>query len=149
MRGAPTWTHPPRGAVRRAAPSCERGSATVLGLGVIALVLTMWIAALVLGAVVLGSGRARTAADLAAVGGAQVLLHGAQESAACTRAAEVAQANGADLTSCSVSVAVAGQGPSIEVIVQVATGLSSWPAVRARAHAGLVPGQGRLSSAHR
>jgi len=112
----------------------------VLGLAVIVTMLTMWIAALVLGSVVLGGARARTGADLAAVGGAQVLLHG-QQDAACDRAAQAAEANGTALVSCSIeSVTTKGQGPLIEVVVEAATGLSAWPAVQARARAGLVAG---------
>lgn len=118
----------------------ERGSATVLGLAVIVVVLTVWIAAVVLGAVVLAGGRARTAADLAAVGGAQVLLTAAaEESGACGRVEQVARDNGADLVSCALRPpASAGQGPTIEVLVAVPTGVSAWPSVQARAHAGLV-----------
>ncbi len=135
------WPGRPRSEQWRAGPSCERGSATVLGVAVIAGILTLWTAALVLGAVLLAGGRARSGADLAAVGGAQVLLHGQQESSACARAAQVAEANGTALVTCSIEmVTTRGQGPSIEVVVEAETGLSAWPVVEARAHAGLVPG---------
>lgn len=141
MSARPRWAGRPRRASGRTGQSCERGSATVLGLAVMVTVLTMWTAALVLGAVVLGGGRARSGADLAAVGGAQVLLRGQQESSVCARAAQVAAANGTDLVSCSLdTVGTQGQGPSIEVVVEAATGVSAWPVVQARARAGLVPG---------
>lgn len=121
-------------------PAREQGSATVLGLAVIGVVLSVWIAALVLGAVLLAGGRARTAADLAAVGGAQMLLSAGEESLVCDRVAQVADDNGADLVSCVVSMASATvPGSSVEVVVQTRTGLSVWPVVRARARAGLVP----------
>ncbi|MGI8948612.1 MAG: Rv3654c family TadE-like protein [Ornithinimicrobium sp.] len=135
--GTAGWSAP-----RRAAR--ERGSATVLGLAVIAVVLSVWIAAVVLGAVILAGGRARTAADLAAVGGAQVLLNAAaEESGACGRVEQVARDNGADLVSCALrSPKSADQGPTIEVLVEVPTGLSAWPSVQARARAGLVAADG-------
>lgn len=112
----------------------------MLGLALIAVVLTAWIAAVVLSAVLLAGSRSRAAADLAAIGGAQMLLSAGQEEVVCERVAKVAEDNGADLVDCVVSMtSTSERGASVEVVVEASTGLSVWPVVRARAHAGLVP----------
>src|SRR5699024_1509949 len=82
-------------------PSRERGSATVLGIGAILLLLSVLVGFLVLGAAVHGSLRARAAADAAALAGAAVLLEGALEDTACAAAGELAAANGGRLLSCT------------------------------------------------
>ncbi len=128
-------------AVRRAAaPAQERGSATVLGLGVLGVVLSVLVAGLVLAAVSTAAARARSAADLGAIGAAQELLHGAGQAGVCGRAAEIVLANGADLQACEVATAsAAGQGPRVSVEVRSPTGLQLWPWAPGRAVAGLVP----------
>lgn len=118
----------------------ERGSATVLGLGVIGVVLTLWLGAMMLGAVMIASNRARTAADLAAIGGAQTLRVGGDLVAACARAQQVARDNGSDRAECtSTASGSAAERLTVEVLVEVSTGIELWPMVQARAHAGLVP----------
>lgn len=75
----------------------DRGSGTVLALALIGVVLVL---ALALGALLtaqVGRGRARTAADLAAIAGAEAALAGG---GACGAARETARRNGAVLDEC-------------------------------------------------
>jgi secretion/DNA translocation related TadE-like protein len=64
----------------------------------------------VVGAIVVTHRRAQAAADLAALAGAAALIRGADP---CARAAEVAAANGATLTSC------VGADAEVQVVVTV------------------------------
>lgn len=75
----------------------ERGSATVLVLGVVAVVLCLTVALAGLARAANLRGAAQAAADLAALAGAQSLVAGGDP---CAVAAEVARANGAELESC-------------------------------------------------
>ncbi|GII81226.1 hypothetical protein Sru01_62080 [Sphaerisporangium rufum] len=78
----------------------ERGSATIW---VIALMALVWLAAaavLLYGAARLASHRAQAAADLGALAGAVHAL--AEPAAACRRARELVEANGALVTGCVV-----------------------------------------------
>jgi secretion/DNA translocation related TadE-like protein len=69
-------------------------------LGLIGVVAVATVAALWLGAAVLAHTRAVAAADLAALAGAQALLDGLDPAAACAEAAQVIQAEGAQLIAC-------------------------------------------------
>lgn len=107
----------------------ERGSATVLALGVIAVLILLLGGALTVARVVRSASQAAAAADMAALAGARVLQTNSQ-SAACTQAARVAVENGGLLTSC------VAQGPDLTVAVAVVSGVpGAGPAV-ARARAG-------------
>lgn len=86
-------------------------------------VLSVTLAALVLGSAVVASHRARLAADLAALAGAGR----AQTGAACAEAGRVAARNGATLVSCSV------EGSDVLLVVSVDAGLSGQATARSRA----------------
>lgn len=105
------------------------------------MVLALLTALLVLGSALVGGGRARTAADLAALAGAGRLLEGRPEPAACAEAARVAAANGARLVECRGAVGEAG-GPGLTVLVSVRPPIPLVPTPSARARAGAVPGPG-------
>lgn len=107
----------------------ERGSATVLGVMAIGVVLLCLMGALALLSAVQASHRARAAADLAALAGAQVLVSG-DARAPCDVAAAVASRNGGALVECDIA------GDDLTVAV---TTRASWPGLdpaRARARAG-------------
>lgn len=123
--------------VRRGLAHRERGSATVLAVGAILLLVSVLVAFLLVGAAVQGSLRARAAVDAAALAGAGVLLEGGSTDAACAAAADLAHANGARVLTCDRQVRDFGPALRVEVVVAV-------PALRgaeahAVAHAGLVP----------
>ncbi|HWC24835.1 MAG TPA: Rv3654c family TadE-like protein [Flexivirga sp.] len=124
--------------MRRRASS-ERGSATVLVVMAIGVVLLCLAGALALLSAVQASHRARAAADLAALAGAQVLVGGGVGGAGspCDVAAGVAARNGAALIECSI----AGD----DLTVRVAT-RAGWPGLgraQARARAGPEPAPSR------
>jgi secretion/DNA translocation related TadE-like protein len=109
--------------------AAERGSASVLVVGVIGLLVAVTAGALVLAGAVRASHQARLGADLAAIGAAQQVRDGGSVAGACATAARLALANGTSLEACSVSGA--------EVWVTVAAPSASWPeAATARARAG-------------
>jgi len=120
----------------------ERGAGTVLALGLTASLLILLTMALVAGAALTASNRARSAADLAALAGAGELLLGRDESQACRVAAEITRRNGARLERCSTTpggeIAGAGASAPQSLTVQVAVALpvpEIGPA-RARSRAG-------------
>ena len=121
-------------AVRRR--SADRGSATVLGIGVIAGLCAVFGLVLVLGQAVVVRHRAAGGADLAALAAAD---HWAEGTAvACARAERVARAQGAWLVRCVIS------GEISDVTAAAGTGLF---AAEVRARAGPAgaeqrPGQG-------
>ncbi|MDR1633972.1 MAG: pilus assembly protein TadG-related protein [Bifidobacteriaceae bacterium] len=79
----------------------DRGSGTVLAIGLVAALATVALALATLAGALVGRERAVAAADLAALAGAQALIdgHGLPES--CQAAAAIAQAMGAELTECA------------------------------------------------
>lgn len=92
----------------------ERGSATVTALATIAALMTVFVGLLLVAGVMVARGQAQTAADLAALAAARSLLDGGV--APCGRAAAVADANGAELVSCTVAgeeVVVAARAPVV------------------------------------
>ncbi|WP_315501476.1 Rv3654c family TadE-like protein [Actinomyces radicidentis] len=96
-------------------PRSERGSGTVLMTGVIAalLVVALGVAGLMSAQAV--AGRARAAADLAALGGATALTSVRAPGDPCAVAERVAAADAAVLRSCEVS----GEDVTVEVGVEV------------------------------
>ena len=78
----------------------ERGSTTVTGAFITAMVLVLTMVAIQAGAVLVEQRRAETAADLAAVAGA---VDNQKGGGGCDAAATVAAENGADLTGCAVA----------------------------------------------
>jgi len=90
----------------------ERGIATVVALGLMGVLLAVTAIA-VAGTVVSVTGhRAGSAADLAALAGAQAMRNGG---VACAAAAQMARRNSATLSKCSVS------GLDVQVTVRVST----------------------------
>jgi secretion/DNA translocation related TadE-like protein len=77
----------------------DRGLATVIAAGAIGIVGILLGALVVLGAAVATRHRAENAADLAALAGAAQAVQGRE--AACARAREVADRNGATLLACT------------------------------------------------
>lgn len=108
----------------------DRGSATVLAMGIIAVLLSLTAAGLVLASAMIASHRARTGADLAALAGAAAVIRGEPAAAACGQAREVAQLNGGQLTRCAVS------GSAVELVVEVRAGVHRAGTAVARGRAG-------------
>lgn len=116
----------------------ERGSATVLAVGAVGVLLLCLLGGLCVVAAVHAAHRARAAADLAALAAASSVNAAASGEAACARARQVAAANGAVLRSCRGE---AGGGVVVEVTVAArlpVPSIASGPA-RARARAGVLP----------
>ncbi|KYH42879.1 Rv3654c family TadE-like protein [Branchiibius sp. NY16-3462-2] len=107
----------------------ERGSATVLAVGVIAVLILLLGGALTVARVVRAAGQAAAAADMAALAGARV-LQTSSAPAACAAAGRSVSGNGAVLVSC------AAQGQDLLVQVSVATGVPGAGQAAARARAG-------------
>ena len=91
----------------------ERGSGTVYALGVIAVLLAAAVGIAGLIQAQSATGRARAAADLAAISGATVLSSVVAPGDPCAMAQRVAAANGASVSTCSV----AGEDVTVSVIV--------------------------------
>ncbi|WP_122261161.1 Rv3654c family TadE-like protein [Ornithinimicrobium cerasi] len=116
----------------------ERGSGTVLAVGLVAVVSTLLLAGLLVAAVAVAGQQARTAADLAALAAAGQVVHGGDEPTTCAVARQVAERNGGGLTGCSVvGPAKAEPGPlgTVEVVVTRPVAGTAWE-VTARARAG-------------
>ncbi|MGB7448182.1 MAG: Rv3654c family TadE-like protein [Ornithinimicrobium sp.] len=97
--------------------SGQRGSATVLAVGVVGVIVSLFAAAAVLAAVTIARNQAHTAADLAAVAGAQLVALGRSQHEICERALSTAADNGAQMSSCEVVGGGGGAPP--EVVVDV------------------------------
>lgn len=116
-----SWRHPPR---RR-----ERGGASLLVVAAMGAIMVLTLSGLVLAGVVLATHRARSAADLAALAGAQRLQDAVPAEAACAQAQRVAQRNGAQIQQCAVE----GMDVEVTAVVRVRT----WPSnASGRARAG-------------
>lgn len=104
----------------------ERGSATVVMVGVLAAVAVLCIAVAAVVTVMAARARAQTAADLAAIAAASA-FHSLASADPCAIARRVAEVNGATLTQCRTS------GADVVASTQVAT---PWGPARASARAG-------------
>ena len=91
----------------------ERGSGTVYALGVIAVLLAAAVGITGLIQAQSATGRARAAADLAAISGAKVLSSVIAPGDPCAMAQRVAAANGASVSACSV----AGEDVTVSVVL--------------------------------
>jgi secretion/DNA translocation related TadE-like protein len=131
-RPAPTTTAAPRGPAR---PRSDRGSATILAVGVTGGLATVLVAALLLVSVLVAGQHARTAADLAALAGAGQSVLGVGTARVCAVVDDVAHRNGARVTSCELrpEALTPWSGVSVTVARQVAG--TPWT-VTARAAAG-------------
>ncbi|RBY94071.1 hypothetical protein DQ244_01515 [Blastococcus sp. TBT05-19] len=112
----------------------ERGSATVWVLALSVVLVTVAAAAVVVGLAVVARHRAGTAADLAALAAAGRAVVGDPEP--CATAAEIAGANGAELTRCRVEP---GSVVAVEVRVAVPLGRLGEHEAVGLARAGPVP----------
>ena len=86
--------------------AADRGSATILAVGLSAVLLCSGVLGLAVVQAALVTGRAQTAADLAALAGAQARAD------QCEASAGVARANGASMTRCDAN--------GLDVVVEVA-----------------------------
>ena len=112
--GSRQVVHAPVLSVRPAFAGCdERGSGTVYALGVIAVLLAAAVGITGLIQAQSATGRARAAADLAAISGATVLSSVVAPGDPCAMAQRVAAANGASVSACSV----AGEDVTVSVVV--------------------------------
>ncbi len=112
-------------------PGGERGSGSVLVLGVVAVLLVVGVAATALVQAQGAMSRARTGADMAALAGATALSSLTRPADPCQRASQVAAANGTQLQECTVS------GQDVTVSVTARARVMGVPrAARAAARAG-------------
>lgn len=126
--------------VRHPAAGPERGSGTVMAIGLVGMVASLLVAGLLVAAVAIGGQRARTAADLAALAVVGGSVSGMSTAAACTRGADVAGRHEAALTSCVVELDSAGLP---RAVVEVALDVTGTPwTVTARSAAGGVVATG-------
>ncbi len=111
--------------------SAERGAASVLGLAVTGVLVSLLLGLAVVAAAVEAGHRAAAAADLAALAGAQAVQRGRD---GCAAAHPVARANGATVTRCRR----AGDDVEVHVAARVVpvAGLRALPRVVRRARAG-------------
>lgn len=115
---------------RMSSRASDRGSSSLLVVGLIGVVLVLTVGALAMASAVVASHHARTAADLGALAGATALRGGASRNQACAAAASVATANGAVLQECAIR-----DGRSLLVVTERRSAL--WPApATARSSAG-------------
>ncbi|MFC7404430.1 Rv3654c family TadE-like protein [Georgenia alba] len=106
----------------------QRGSGTVLGLALIALLLTATLVVVGLARAVHARGVAQTAADLGALAGATA-LHAGGAAEPCAVAREVVSTNDAELVTCRVA------GEDVEVGASVAVVAEGWPVEGRELHA--------------
>lgn len=130
-RPRPTATSPSRDPV-------DRGSGTVLAVGVVAGLAVLLLAALLLVSALVAGQQARTAADLAALAAAGVLAQGGAADQGCARAGEVASRNGSSLTACGTELRAGHPWPAVRVTVSRDVSGTPW-SVTSRAAAGAVP----------
>lgn len=124
-------------ATMTAAPRDEQGSAALIVLGLVGVLVTVTLAGLVVGALLTGQRRAAAAADLAALAAADSVVSSTpvlSTSAPCEEAAKIGVANGARLVSCTVE----GDEVTVAVVVSVPVLMGADVAVSGRARAGPV-----------
>ncbi len=112
----------------------DRGSGTVLALGVIGVLVALALAVTALIEAQSAAGRARGAADLAALAGATALHSVLAPGDPCATAERVARANGAGVDACRMD----GQDVIVSVVVDTRV-LGVARQARASARAGPVP----------
>lgn len=113
----------------------EDGGGTALALTLILAVSSLLVAAVLYGAVVLATHRARTAADLAALAASARMIEGSAMEAACGQARQVAQANGGRIVACRAGPGTSGTVET-EVHVALPRALRGLGPARATARAG-------------
>jgi secretion/DNA translocation related TadE-like protein len=114
----------------------EIGSASVLMIGIVSVVVVLSSAALVIGAYAVGYHRARAAADLSALSGAAAYQQGREP---CAEAAQTARQNGARVDRCDLVGDAIDFVVTVRVAVVARTRIPQLPrTVAAEAHAGPV-----------
>lgn len=116
----------------------DRGSASVLAVGLVAGLAMLLVTALMLVSVLVAGQKARAGADLAALAAAGTTVEGGGETAACAAADRVARDNGSVLAGCSLQERAGQPWPAVTVIVSREVVSTPWT-VTARAVAGTVP----------
>lgn len=111
----------------------ERGSASLVAVALITLLVTVTVAGVQVGSAVVARHRAQAAADLAALSGAAAIAGGAR--AACAHAGSIARTMRATVVDCSVD------GLDLVVSVEVPLELKPWTVGPARASARAGPMQ--------
>lgn len=114
---------------RRSATAEERGSASLLVIALLGLLMFLGAAMSFVAGVVADHRAAQSAADLSALAGAQALQRGQDPCAAANR---IAAANGASVRSCDVS----GEEVVVDVTVEARSYAGYSPEVTGRARAG-------------
>lgn len=114
----------------------DRGSATVVTVGVVMAVLLLTVSGLLLACAVMASHRARAAADLAALAAAGVLIRGEPPATACHAAVQVAAANHGRIQWCTAA------GREVWLSVAVPAALRGLGVATARSRAGPRPSPG-------
>jgi secretion/DNA translocation related TadE-like protein len=112
------WDTSRRRRWRPANPERERGSATVVAVAMIALVVSIALGVIVVGSAVIARHRAQTSADLAALAAAGRLASGG--AAACSWASSIAGAMHSVVAACRV------EELDVIVAVDVAVNLGRW-----------------------
>jgi secretion/DNA translocation related TadE-like protein len=121
---------------KKGAAYAERGSASVLMIGVIAVVVTLSGAALLIAGYATGYHRARAAADLSALSAAAAFEQGRD---ACAQARQTARQNGARVDRCGLVGDAIDFVVTVRVSVAARTRIPQLPRkVAAEAHAGPV-----------
>ncbi len=114
----------------------EIGSASVLMIGIVGVIVVLSSAALVIGGYALGYHRARAAADLSALSGAAAYQQGREP---CAEAAQTARQNGARVDRCDLVGDAIDFVVTVRVAVVARTRIPQLPrTVAAEAHAGPV-----------
>ena len=114
----------------------ERGGASILMAGVMGVVVTLSVAAMLISGYLLGYHRARAAADLAALSGAVAFQQGRN---GCAEARRLAVANGARLVDCDQVGDQVDFVITVRVTVTVRSRMPGLPTtIAAEAHAGPV-----------
>jgi secretion/DNA translocation related TadE-like protein len=121
---------------KKGAARAERGSASVLMIGVIAFVVTLSGAALLIAGYATGYHRARAAADLSALSAAAAFEQGRD---ACAQARQTARQNGARVDRCGLVGDAIDFVVTVRVSIATRTRIPQLPKkVAAEAHAGPV-----------
>lgn len=123
----------------------ERGSGTVMAVGVVGVLSVLLVAGVLIAAAVVAGQHARTGADLAALAAAGELMVGADAASACNSAGRVAESNGATLVRCTVTAAPASFDgleislPQVRVTVDRLVGVRGWVASAQAVAGGTLP----------
>jgi secretion/DNA translocation related TadE-like protein len=111
----------------------ERGSSTVLAVGVLGLLVAVTVAALALAQAAVGARQAANAADQAALAVAAAVSQGASDTAACGIGGDIASRNRGRLVDCVLSGTVVTVRAEARVALPTLLGGVRWATASARA----------------